>query len=431
MNRALILSLFIGCASTAGEPARTAPSSAPAPLSFPQISRRPHPGVWGGDTLAELPHYDRDRRGAASLDLINDDLSRLDLRERLDDLLYASFDGGTRWPTPERMPQFDPKRLMELGRSPGLGVRSLHKQGITGKAVGVAIIDSPLLIDHVEYRDALRLYEEIPAITEGETNPGWTVSGINADMHGSAVTSIALGKSVGVAPQADLYYIATCAAVEGSNRRDFTRHAQAIERILEVNQMLPADRRIRVISMSIGWDPIDAGFDAIQKATRRAKESGLLVVSSSADVTHGFKFNGLGRDPLVDPEKPDSYCPGLWWAWSLRNPLFFRLRRSNIVDRLMVPMDSRTTASPRAIDEYVFYRDGGWSWSVPYIAGLYALAAQARPTVTPDAFWRAAWDTGTPFNVRVGQEAVCLGRIVSPAEMIRRVASQSISPIPP
>ncbi len=375
--------------------------------------------------MTELPRYDTNRKGGGSLDLINDDLSRLDLNDRLADLLYASFDGDTRWPTADRMPpmsQFDPKGIMELGKNPGLGVRSLHKQGITGKGIGVAIIDSPLLVDHVEYKEHLRLYEEIPRIAEGEANPGWKLSGINADMHGAAVTSIALGKSVGVAPQADLYYIATCAAVEGSNRRDFTHHAQAVERILEVNQMLPADRRIRVISMSIGWDPIDAGFDAIQKATRRAKESGLLVISSSADVTHGFKFNGLGRDPLADPEKPESYCPGLWWGWSVRNPLFFRLKRSNLIDRLMVPMDSRMTASQRATDEYVFYRDGGWSWSVPYIAGLYALAAQVRPTVTPDAFWRAAWDTGTPFNVRVGQGTVCLGRIVNPSELIRRVA---------
>ena len=30
-------------------------------------------------------------------------------------------------------------------------------------------------------------------------------------------------------------------------------------------------------------------------------------------------------------------------------------------------------------NEYVFYREGGWSWSIPYIAGVYALAAQVKP----------------------------------------------------
>jgi len=124
---------------------------------------------------------------------------------------------------------------MDLGKDPGLGIRSLHAQGITGRGVGIAIIDQTLLVDHQEYADQLRLYEEINAYSD-------------AELHGAAIASIAVGKKVGVAPEADLYYIATSF---GSN--DFTYLARCIQRIVEVNDQLPPENKIRVISISVGW----------------------------------------------------------------------------------------------------------------------------------------------------------------------------------
>jgi hypothetical protein len=57
-------------------------------------------------------------------------------------------------------------------------------------------------------------------------------------------------------------------------------------------------------------------------------------------------------------------------------------------------MDSRTTAGPVGPKDYAFYRVGGSSWTAPWIAGLYALACQIDPGITPDVFWKAALDTG-------------------------------------
>ncbi|NLY84865.1 MAG: hypothetical protein GX077_00735 [Tissierellia bacterium] len=50
-----------------------------------------------------------------------------------------------------------------------------------------------------------------------------------ARMHGSAVVSIAVGKNVGVAPEADLYYIAA-----DFYRNDLYWVAEAIDRIMEI-----------------------------------------------------------------------------------------------------------------------------------------------------------------------------------------------------
>ncbi len=293
---------------------------------------------------------------------------------------------------------------MELGKDPGLGIRNLHAQGITGRGVGIAIVDQTLLVDHQEYAGRLRLYEETDDITGG-----WA----GAQMHGAAVASIVAGKTVGVAPEADLYYIATAFGGASSFENiDFSYLARSIRRILAVNRTLPADRKIRVISTEIGWDPKSKGYADVAAAAQEAKAAGLLVVSSSVEQVHGFKFHGLGRAPLSDPNAFESYEPGTFWAKE-----FYKGRQFS--DRLFVPMDSRTTASPTGNDEYVFYREGGWSWSIPYIAGMYALAAQVNPAITPDEFWAQALKTGRTIQLKHDGQTISFGPILDPAAVIQ------------
>ncbi len=385
----------------------------PPTIVFPKIDRRPPPAAWTRGPLTSLPHFDasRAREDSWQLDLRQRDVSSLLLRSRLDDLLYASFDGVTKWPPAQTLPdRFDPASIMEVGRNPGLGVRKLHRRGITGRGVGVAIIDQTLLVDHQEYLERLRLYEETDDITGG-----WMRAQMPAQMHGAAVASISVGETVGVAPEADLYYIATSRGVGGE---DFTYLARGIRRILAVNKQLPANRKIRVIAMAIGWEEQPKGFEEVTAATEEAKAAGMLVVCSSIERVHGLRFNGLGRPPLADPDLFESYEPGLFWTKDFRE-LQQRPDRANwLADRLLVPMDSRTTASPHSSTGYVFYRQGGWSWSIPYIAGLYALAAQTDPTITPERFWKLALSTGETISVRSGDSVVPLGPIVNPAKLI-------------
>jgi hypothetical protein len=229
----------------------------------------------------------------------------------------------------------------------------------------------------------------------------------------AAVASIAVGQTIGVAPGADLYYIATA---RGGRGEDFAYLARSIRRILGVNQQLPEERRIRVISMAIGWRPDVKGYNEVTSATEEAKAAGMLVVCSSIEQVHGFKFHGLGRAPLGDPEVFESYEPGLWWA-----ERFYGGERFS--DRLLVPMDSRTTAGPLGNDEYVFYRQGGWSWSIPYIAGVYALAVQVDPAITPERFWSLALETGRTIELEHNDEIVPLGPIIEPVALIDALES--------
>ncbi|MGE5607979.1 MAG: peptidase S8, partial [Bacillota bacterium] len=332
----------------------------------------------------------------------------LDLSQSLKDLMYASFDMRTVWPPAERMPAgYDWKRIMELGKNPGLGVRQLHAKGITGRGVGIGMIDARLLVDHQEYAERIRLYEE---------NGLGRWLDRRAEMHGAATASIAVGKTVGVAPEADLYYIgAPVGGLFGS--RDFTLYAKSVHRLLEINKQLPPDRKIRVIAMQVGWSPTEAAYAEMKAAAAAAKDAGMLVISSSVEETHGFAFHGLGRDPLADPELAESYRPGLWWE-----KMFYAGRMQE--GCLLVPMDSRATAGPGAKDDYAFYRAGGWSWSIPYIAGLYALAVQVDPTITPDRFWKTALQTGRTIQIQHEGKEYSFGRIVDPPALIEAIGGR-------
>ena len=66
----------------------------------------------------------------------------------------------------------------------------------------------------------------------------------------------------------------------------------------------------------------------------------------------------------------------------------------------------------------------GRSWGVPYLAGLYALACQVDPDITPDKFWSTALDTGQSINLSVYEEG-CRAVIVQPVRLIEALESGS------
>jgi len=335
-------------------------------------------------------------------------LSDDDFSNRADELLYADFNTRTKWPSADKMPAgFDPIKVMELGKDPGLGIRNLHNQGFTGKGVAIAIIDLTLLVKHIEYKDRIRIYE----VAEDVTGK-WS----EVQMHGPAVASIAVGRTIGVAPDADLYYIATggCGEFKNMEDFDFSCRAKAIHRIVEINRSLPESQKIRVLSMSFGWDLHSKGYDAITATVNEAKKDGIFVISSSLSESYSFHFHGLGRSPLSDPNEFQSYEPGLRWQEDFYKNGF-------PTATLFVPMDSRTTADLTGNEDYVFYREGGRSWSIPYLAGMYALAVQVKPDITPDEFWDTALKTGKTIQLQHDGKEYEFGVILDPQTLINAI----------
>jgi hypothetical protein len=373
-------------------------------IQFPKIDRIPPVQGMPIERLTKMPVYDPENENRWQVDLRSKNLSQLDLTSTtLETLQHADFDTDTIWPA-EKMPTgFNPDIVMETAKNPGLGMRALHAQGIDGRGIGIAIVDQSLMVDHLEYKDQLRLYEEGEDVVDG-----WE----QTSMHGPSVTSIAVGKTIGVAPMADLYFIASGYCNRTMDQTwDFSCLAKDVLRLVEINQTLPEDRKIRAMSLAIRWAPEQDGYKEIVAAVEAAKKAGIFVISSSLEETYGFKFHGLGRDILADPDQFESYQPGSWWAKD-----FYEGNR--FTDRLLVPMDARTMAWMNGQDAYAFYGVGGWSLSIPYIAGMYALAAQVYPEITPEVFWELAMRTGRTITLDHGGEQIPFGPILDPQALI-------------
>jgi hypothetical protein len=360
--------------------------SAPGKL---EIVRAPAPadftGMQGKEKAGSPPVYNPGSNSVWQVDIRSCDLSALDLAGRLNDLVHASFDSRTIWPA--RLPAgFDPAATMALGKNPGLGIRALHARGVTGRGVGIAIIDQALLTDHAEYGNRLKLYEEIHQMPS------------DAQMHAPAVASIAVGNSVGVAPEADLYFIAEWhAKANASGGFDFALEplASAIDRIVAVNKTLPSASKIRVISISLGINDQMGDYELARRSIEAAMEQGIYVAYVGSD-----PYMGMGRDPMADPDSFDSWKAGQFWAGGGTGS-----------DQIMIPMDARCTASPTGTSDYVFYSEGGMSWTVPWVAGLYALACQVKPSVTRREFWATAAATAVTNNAG-------FGKIMNPGALI-------------
>lgn len=368
------------------------------------ISRHPEAPDY---SLMRTSKFPDERDENLEFDVRSMDLSSEDLTGRFDDLLYTTYDSKTKWP--ENLPEnFKPEVAMEIYKNPGLNIRQLHAKGITGKGVGIAIIDQTLLVDHEEYKDRIKLYEENE---EAGT--------FKAQMHGPAVASIAVGKTVGVAPEADLYYIAGDLGTSNNDNfeYDFSLLAKNIDRILDINKDLPKENKIRVISLSIGWNEGQKGYAEITEAVNKAKDAGIFVVSSSLEETFGYSFHGLGKYPMSDADNFESYKPGSWWEDNAE--MIFKNKVWGDTPILLVPMDFRCTAAPNGVNDYVVYASGGWSWSIPYIASVYALACQVDPNITYDEFWDIALETGKSVMIKGhdGQE-YSMEKVINPVGII-------------
>jgi subtilisin family serine protease len=285
-------------------------------------------------------------------------LKDLDLTDQGDYLKSLAFDTTTLWPPSEKLPAgFDPQKLLEEGKNPGLGIRALHEQGVNGKGIGIAILDQPLLLGHEEYSSRLVRYDA--------TRADWLK--LKPQMHGSPIIGIAVGKTCGVAPGAFVSYYAGMTTTVHETQADW------INEIINYNKTAGDSERIRVISISAS--PEDASDnDAFRKARKRALDVGILVVTCSK------KFLRYGTLTLIegkDPDKPESYKGG----------------GSDHV--LLIPTSNKTIASYRGTNSYYYERKGGRSWAAPYIAGLAALAFQVNPDLQPETILEQLVKTAT------------------------------------
>lgn len=350
-------------------------------------------------------------------DLRNSDLSDAKLDNSNEELNNCYFSTHTKWPK-ELPKNFDPDAILKLGKNQGLGIRKLQAEGINGKGINIAMIDYALLVDHEEIKNQINFYDEI------------NCAGEETSMHGPAMASLAVGKSIGVAPKANLYFVG-CDNEDiknGTSQIDFIPMAKAIDKILEINQKLSMQNKIRVLSISSAFCPDNKGYKEMTEAIERAKNAGIFVITANIFETYNNKFwyYGVDRKPMDNPEKQTSYKPHNWKDWLsfvAHIPGFGKYyeKKFNSVspkEFLLVPMSSKTFADYEGVKDYSFNRIGGWSSVEPYLAGLYALCCQVKPDVTPDIFWSTALKTGDTMEIKNEGKETKTGKLINPVKLI-------------
>ena len=338
------------------------------------------------------------------LDVRSCDISSWDLTEyttqELADVL--TFDNQTKFPPKKRLPKgFNPHKILQNGKNPGLGVRALHKKGVTGKGVSIAVIDQNLLLNHQEYAPNVIFYEE---------EPFW--EGQPSSMHAPALVSIAVGKKVGVAPKARVFALAPRFGEKLPNDQyDARPMTDMLRRVAQINAQLAPEEKIRVVSISRGFDETDLGASELLEAKNALEKDGVAVFATNNVFT-------LSRDhSLKHPEKVSNYCrPAYWFNKKMVSSL------SPDMKEVVVPTDFRVIASETGTGHYVHYANGGLSWAVPYVAGLYALGVQVYPQLTKEIFVKAVHETATVRDCEYEGEKFSMS-LVNPANLINYLKS--------
>ena len=194
--------------------------------------------------------------------------------------------------------------------------------------------------------------------------------------------------------------------------------------MVSINEKLPSDRKIRAISISIEVSYPNPGYNYFKHAVDRAERNNIHVIYCSLDDRQKWSFlPGIGRKPYDDPDQLGAYGPGGWY----NTPHFLAYAATNHL--VYVPCDCRTFADHHAENAYRFFRNGGQSWQAPWLAGLYALCAQANPKVTRDSFYAAFDKTGDAITCQVNGITNSFRPVASPIKLIESMRNRAKDPV--
>ena len=296
------------------------------------------------------------------------------------------FDESTKWPA---IYADTAHQILEQGMNPGLGIRNLHKQGITGKGVNVAIIDQNMVLDHPEFQGKIVKYFDT-----GTKQPA-----DEGSMHGPAVTSLLVGEAIGTAPGAKVFY-----AAAPTWTGDAQYYADALNWIIAENKKLPVGEKIRVVSVSAApsgaGSPFTANNSAWDVAYERATKAGILVLDCTTD-------HGITAPCYYDLDDPDnvSKCTPGWPGMETRWPGRPGIENLSMPGQIYIPTSFRTTAEEYSQGDFAYQYTGrgGLSWSIPYLSGVLALGWQVRPDLTGtqllDILYKSAYVTDDGLKI--------------------------------
>ena len=283
-----------------------------------------------------------------------------------------------------------------------IGVDALHRNGVTGRGVTVAVIDSGLW-DHpvltMDTRGKPRVLARYDAISDKLAEEVFDASGHGTHMtsviaHNGPVTraGVPTGAYKGVAPDAS---VVSVKAFDVEGQGDFLDIVRAVQWVIDNRERYD----IRVLNLSFAARPRwYYWLDPINQALMRAWASGITVIAAAGNegpdpMSIGSPGNlpyiitvGAVTDSWTPYDKDDDYIPD----FSSRGPTPSAHIKPDIVapgghiTGLTRPGSSLTRQHP----EYML-RTGelvmtGSSQATAVVSGLAALLLQLEPDLSPD-----------------------------------------------
>ena len=253
-------------------------------------------------------------------------------------------------------------------------IRRLHEQGIDGSGVNVAVIDFSFDKVPNELKDSLKGYINC---TQNR----------KVHFHGTSVSTQLCGKNLGVAPKANLYFFGI-----GEGRNNIIPDSiDALKKIYEMN-LIGSNIKIVNISSSVGRE--NPEFNDIYN---KLLEQGCYVIDS---IIFSENFTSANQDPNTKE---------LYYSdWQYQN--------TNVFDKIAIPTSGKMTPLVTTEDEYLYYGQATYSWSIPMLSGYYALALQVNPNLSFDEFVELAKD-----NIKI-QDNI---KVLDIEDMIKKLSNNS------
>lgn len=338
------------------------------------------------------------------IDVRSADLSKIDFSIYENSYLsnHLFFDDMTKWPA--QLPNdFLPNVLLESGKNPGFHLDQLHDAGINGESVSIAMIGQPFLVDHSEHSKQIQMVQSFKDLN------------FTASFAATAMVSITVGKNVGVAPNAKIYYLVE----ETQDLSEFEmmsieqkRAAVTVENIAEdvlkfidFNHTLTEENKIRVICIPVRYFQESKGANLMNQAINQAKNAGIQVLCWGMD-NPMERFIGMNKMPYLDANELESYEVDQRYQTKFKDKPW-----------LIIPNAGKTVASGSGVNNYDYYAGGANDFLIPYVSGLYALAYQVQPGLDFNDFMEIIEETGIPLN----DSKTPWGIVVDPVAMIERM----------
>jgi len=305
--------------------------------------------------------------------LCGKDISELDFTAvSKEQFIRLAFNEYTRFPINFK---FNHERILEESKTPGLGISTLNRKGIDGNGVNVAVIDKPILETHEDFAGRIKKY--ILICPKNEYNE-------KMHFHGITCAAFLCGNTCGVANGANLYYYAYPDHFEDDGMY-WGYHFKALDMVLEHNQTVgPADM-IRIVSISAGFPRNRADLhDKMNEYVSKLKETGCYLIFSNL---FGEVFTCASKVSCDDNDNPDTYKLDIWQTneWDKK--------------KVLIPSGGRTSPCNSGNENYMYNGNQScYSWAIPYICGVFAMALQTNNNLTFSEFCEIAKRTAATNN---------------------------------